>query len=370
MKIKKKKINSLYIHIPFCKNICPYCDFVKFYSNKSWEDQYIKRLIEDLNEVEKKFKKFKTIYIGGGTPSILSSENLINLLKTLNKLKKKKCEFTIEANPEDIDDNFLQIIKEYNINRISIGIQSFNKSILKEIKRDYSINYFELIKKVKKYIKNMNIDLIFGFKDQTLKDLDEDLNSFIKLDVNHISIYSLIVDEGSIFYVKKYEEQDEDLSRKFYDFILNKLRNNGYERYEISNFAKKRKYQSKHNLNYWKNKEYVGLGLASHGYIYPNRYNFTKSLSNYLNREDLIEKEVVNPKTMKEYFFLTNLRLKDGFKLKDYKKTFKSEFVDDYEVLVNSLIKDNLAKITKNRFYLTDEGLIILDFILLKFFDF
>ena len=127
MKIKIKKINSLYIHIPFCKNICPYCDFVKFYSNKSWEDQYINRLIEDLNEVEKKFKKFKTIYIGGGTPSILSSENLINLLKTLNKLKKKRCEFTIEANPEDIDDNFLQIIKEYNINRISIGIQSYIK---------------------------------------------------------------------------------------------------------------------------------------------------------------------------------------------------------------------------------------------------
>ena len=370
IKTNKKKINSLYIHIPFCKNICPYCDFVKFYSNKSWENQYINRLIEDLDEVKKKFKKFKTIYIGGGTPSILSRENLINLLDNLKDLRRKKCEFTIEANPEDINDEFLRIIKKYKVNRISIGIQSFNKNILKEIKRDYSIDYFELINKVKKYIKNINIDLIYGFKGQTLEDLNKDLDCFIKLNVNHISIYSLIVDEGSIFYVKKYSEQDEDSSRKFYDFILDKLRKNGYERYEISNFARKKKYQSKHNLNYRKNKEYVGIGLASHGYIGPYRYNFTKSLSNYLNKTNLIEKEEVNSKTMKEYFFLTNLRLKDGFKLKDYKKTFKSDFIDDYKTLIDELVKDNLAKITKKKFYLTDDGLIILDFILIKIFNF
>lgn len=366
-KTKKIKINSLYIHIPFCKNICPYCDFVKMVKNKEKEDLYIEELIKDISKIKDKFYKFETLYIGGGTPSILSRENLEKLLSNLSFLKKRNSEFTIECNPEDIDEQLLKLLKKYGINRISIGIQSFNKRILEEIDRDYDIDYFNLIKLVKKYIKNINVDLIYGFKNQTLEELNEDLTNFIKLDINHLSIYSLIVEEGSIFYLKKYPLQNEDDSRLFYDLLLNRLRENGYERYEVSNFAKNKKY-SRHNLNYWLNKPYLAIGISASGYIDNYRYKISPSINKYLSGRRDIEKEELNEVLKEEYFLLTNLRLERGFSLKKYQKNFKNDFLIKYKNIVEELKKDSLITINKGYFKCTDKGLIILDFILLKLF--
>lgn len=365
--MKKEKINSLYIHIPFCTSICPYCDFIKFIKNDEFIKKYLIQLEKDIDEVKKRFKKFNTIYIGGGTPSILSEEDLTSLLNSLQSLKKINTEFTIECNPEDINVNKLKIFKKYGINRISLGIQSFDKKILKTINRDYNINYLDLINLIKKYIKNINVDFIYGFKDQTFDELKNDLNNFIKLDINHVSIYSLTVSPNTIFYNKKYKEQEEDDARIYYDYIVSFLNEHKYERYEVSNFAKNKKY-SKHNLNYWKNNEYIGIGLGSHGYYKNIRYSNTFSLNKYLNNQNEINKEIINRKTLKEYYLLTNLRLKDGFSLKKYKKIFNSDFLIEYKEIIKELKKDNLINIKKGRFFATDKGIIILDRILLKFF--
>ncbi len=360
----KKKVSSLYIHIPFCKKICSYCDFTKLIYKENFSKPYLDELIKDLDKVRENFFNFKTIYIGGGSPSSFNDEELEKLLKKVYKLKKINSEFSIEFNPEDITINKLKLLKKYKINRISIGIQSFNERILKEINRDYGLNYFELINEVKKYIKNINVDLIYGFKNQTIEELKYDLDNFIKLDVDHISIYSLTVNKNTIFYNKNYPEQNNDDSRIFYDYIVNYLKKYGYLRYEVSNFAKNKKF-SKHNLNYWNNNEYIGVGIGAHGYFNNVRYNISPSFKEYINGNRIVEKEVTDKNILKEYYFITNLRKYDGFSLKDYKKIFKTDFYNEFKEEVDELVKSNLCKID-NRFYATDEGIPILDFILLK----
>ena len=362
---KKTKINSLYIHIPFCDSICPYCDFTKFLSKDIFKFEYINQLIRDLNELIAANCKFKTIYIGGGTPSCLSIKDLIKLLKKVKLLIDfdTNYEFTIEANPESIDEDKLRLFKSAGVNRISIGIQSFNDELLETINRNYHINYFNLIKTVKKYINNINIDLIYGLPGQTKENLLDDLNNFIKLDINHISTYSLSISPMSIFYVKGYKEIDEDLSREFYDTILNFLRKHGFERYEVSNFAKPG-YESKHNLTYWNNEEYIGLGVGASGYIHPYRYKNSSNLTSYLHGKRNLEKEFISKNDNKIYFLLCNLRKKQGFLLKTYEILFKSRFFDDFSGKIEKFLENNLIITENDRIFCSDEGLIKLDLIL------
>lgn len=364
--MNQKKINSLYIHIPFCKNICPYCDFTKIIFNKKFSKQYVDQLLIDLQKVKENFFSFETIYIGGGTPSLLEYEDLERLLIKTSPLLNEKGEFTIEANPEDLNDEKLILFKKYGVNRISIGIQSFNKEILNKIHRNYEIDYKGLIKKVKNYISNINVDLIYGFDGQTEEELSEDIDQILKLNTNHISIYSLSVNPGTLFYIKKYKEQDDASSRRFYDLILKKLRDAGFERYEVSNFAKNKEY-SKHNLNYRKNEKYVAIGIGASGYVGNIRYTNSKSLKRYLEGKRDIEKEEVSLQDKKEYFFLTNLRLANGFSLNEYENCFNSSFLVDYKDEISSLINDNLL-IVNDRVYCSDEGIMLLDLVLLKLF--
>lgn len=360
--LTKKKINSLYVHIPFCKVICPYCDFIKFVALDKFVKPYLVELNKDIDLLKAENHKFKTIYIGGGTPSILSLSELEILLKNLQELLDEEYEFTIEVNPESLDENKLKLFKKYGINRISIGIQTFNTTILKTIKRDYKVDIFSLINMVKKYISNINVDFIYGFEGQTIDDIKNDLDNFIKLDVDHISIYSLIIEQGSEFYAKGLREIDQDKQREFYDFVLNYLRKFGYERYEISNFARNKMY-SKHNLNYWKNEEYIGIGVGASGYVYPNRYKNSLNLTKYLKGEREIEAESTE-NVLETYYLITNLRLAEGFSLLEYKKLFNKDFYETHKDYVNNLISNNLATIKNGNFACTDDGLIILDMIL------
>ncbi len=364
---KIKKISSLYIHIPFCDSICPYCDFTKFISKDIFKSKYIDELLKDLRKLYKKNYRFKTIYIGGGTPTCLSYLDLKRLLSfTKLLLNEKDYEFTIEANPESIDESKLRLFKSCKINRISIGIQTFNKNLLKTINRDYGIDYFSLINLVKKYINNINVDLIYGLPNQTKEDLENDLKNIIKLDIKHVSTYSLSINSMSIFYVKKVKEVSEDESRSFYDLILKTLRENGFERYEVSNFAKKG-YESKHNTTYWKDEEYFGLGCGASGYIYPYRYKNSSSLTSYLKGKREVEKELVTKEDDIEYFLICNLRLKDGFKIEDFNKKFNIDFLRIYENKIEKFIKNNRLNIKNGRIFCSDEGLITLDLILREF---
>lgn len=363
--MKANNPTSLYIHIPFCDHICSYCDFTKLFYNQKYENPYLDSLEKEIKT--KVVNKVKTLYIGGGTPTSLSDDGFERIVSFVSAFLDEDYEFTIEANVENLSLNKLKIMKKYGVNRLSIGVQSTCNEVLKEIGRHHS---FEDAKKAVEMAKNegfdnINIDLIYGFKGQTLSDLEKDLIEFTKLDIDHISIYSLIVEQGSIFYNQKYKTQDESESRKFYEFIVSFLRSHGYERYEISNFARNKKY-SKHNLTYWKNDEYYGCGLGASGYENKTRYENTKSLNEYIKGNYVSSKEEVDDKLFEEYFLITNLRLENGFSDKEYKDLFGLTFQEKYSEKINKFLLDKYFDFTNGQIKLNDEGLILMDFILLK----
>ena len=369
LKIKKMnhKINSLYIHIPFCKRICPYCDFVKFIYNESFLNQYLVELKKDLDQLIQKRYKFKTIYIGGGTPSILSSSQICDLFSKITPLLEDSYEFTIELNPENIDENILKTLKNNKINRISIGIQTFNTRLLKLIDRDYAIDIPSKIELAKNYFSNINVDLIYGILDETFEELKHDVEVFLKLDIPHISTYSLIIDGPSLYNIKGYKETSDEILRKYYDYILDNFRKNGFSRYEVSNFAKPG-FESKHNITYWKNEEYIALGVGASGYINNIRYKNSASLTKYIKGIRDGVKEEVSQKDDIEYFLLCNLRLQEGFLLETFKNRYNIDILDLKKSEISDLINRNLIKIENNRLFCTDEGIMLLDFVLEKLF--
>ena len=359
------KPNALYIHIPFCEHVCTYCDFTKLFYSQKFEKPYLDSLE---NEIKSKVtNKVITLYFGGGTPTALSDEGFERILNFAKQYLDTDYEFTVEANVENLTESKLDIMKRCGVNRLSIGVQSTCNALLKEIGRHHT---FEEAQKTmflakSKGFSNINIDLIYGFKNESLNDLKHDLEEFIKLDIDHISIYSLIIEKGSILYNQKYSEQEEGESRKFYEFIVSFLREHGYERYEISNFARKQKY-SRHNLTYWHNEEYYGCGLGASGYVGGVRYENTKSLPEYLKGNYISSKENVSKKELEEYFLLTNLRLEKGFAKADYKNLFDVEFEEKYAEKIKNFSLSKYFDFSDGRVRLTDEGLILMDFVLLK----
>lgn len=361
--MKQKKIKSLYIHIPFCQHICRYCDFTKLLYNDFFSYKYIDELIREIDSYN--IDRMSTIYIGGGTPTSLSDDLFEKLLKHVQPLLNKEYEFTIEANVENLTENKLCLMKKYGVNRLSIGIESTNDKMLDFIGRKHTYDDAKkVVNLAKNYgFSNINVDLIYGFPNQTLEDLRKDLENFISLDVDHVSIYSLIVEKGTIFFNDGIKEQSEDDSRKYYDEILSFLRKHGYERYEISNFARNKKY-SKHNLCYWKDEQYYGVGLGASGYIDNIRYTNTKNLNNYLKHNYIDFRETIDDKLEMEDFLLTNFRLEKGFSRQIFFDRFGVDFVSYFDEKLKTLEKNNLIIIKNDRIMLSDDGLMIMDHIL------
>ena len=264
-------MKSLYIHIPFCKSICSYCDFAKMFYNENLALSYLDELS---NEVNNNYKQdmLETIYIGGGTPSILSKKELNKLFSITNKLNiEPNYEFTIEANIADINEEFLSLCKSNKVNRLSIGIETINDKFYKLLNRENNIEDIKnKILLAKKYFSNINIDLMYAFPNETMEDLKCDLDFFKSLDVEHISIYSLIIEENTKLYIDGIKPISEELDREMYYYIIDYLENIGYKHYEISNFSKEG-LESRHNLNYWNNLSYYGFGLGASGYIENTR---------------------------------------------------------------------------------------------------
>jgi len=236
MMLQSSKPTSLYIHIPFCDHICSYCDFTKLFYNSEFSNKYLPSLKKELDSYN--IGKQKTIYVGGGTPTSLSDKEFEELLSFIDKYRDNDTEYTIEANVENLTENKIKLMRQHYVSRLSIGIQSSHNKRLKEIGRNHSFeDAVKAVKLAKKYgFDSINVDLIYGFPSESINELKEDLQKIIELDVDHISIYSLIVSPGTVFYNLKIKEQNEDDSRLYYDVILNKLHEAGYERYEISNF--------------------------------------------------------------------------------------------------------------------------------------
>ena len=356
---------SLYIHIPFCDHICSYCDFTKLFYFSKFEKPYLEALKKEISSKVK--NKIFTLYFGGGTPTSLSDEGFEDILSFAANYLEPDYEFTVEANVENLTEAKLDIMKRCGVNRLSIGVQSTCNKLLKEIGRHHTFEDAQKIIKLAKSkgFSNINIDLIYGFKNESLNDLKKDLEEFINLDIDHISIYSLIVEKGSIFFAQKYPTQDEDESRKHYESIVDFLRKHRYERYEISNFARNGKY-SRHNLTYWHNEEYYGCGLGASGYENGVRYENTKSLSEYLKGNFISSSEKITKKELEEYFLITNLRLEKGFAKAEYQRIFGDSFEEKYKDKIRNFDLNRYFDFSNDRVRLTDEGLILMDFVLLK----
>jgi len=358
-----KEIESLYLHIPFCKEICSYCDFCKMFYNEKFVDDYLTELE---NEVNKRYNKeyLKTIYIGGGTPSSLSKKQLDKLFSITNQLNiKQQYEFTFECNICDINKELLEILKNNKVNRISIGIETINEKFYKFLNR-YN-NKKEIknkIKLVKEYFTNINIDLMYAFPNETIEDLDNDLNFFKELNVPHISIYSLILEEHTKLYIDKTKPIDEELESNMYYHIIKYLEELGYIHYEISNFSKEG-YSSKHNLTYWNNDKYYGFGLSSGGYINNIRYTNTSSFNNYLKGNYIKEKDIITKEIDMENEMILGLRKIKGIKKDDFfsKYNFKIEEIFDIINMIDKNLledKEGYIKIPKDKLYLSNSILI------------
>lgn len=357
---------SIYIHIPFCTTICTYCDFCKIYYHKKYIDNYLSSLKKEI-EARYKHEKVKTIYIGGGTPTSLTEEELTKLLE-ITKIfdTEDDIEFTIESNIESITEEKLKIMKKYGVNRLSIGVQSFNEDIIKVLGRMHTKEeIFAKIKIVKKYFDNINIDLIYAVTSD-INIVKEDINTFLKLDIPHVSAYSLIIEDKTILKINNYQSIDEDTDYQMYKYIEETLENSGYIHYEISNYAKEG-YESKHNLTYWNNEEYYGFGLSSTSYLGNIRRTNTRNITKYLNSDYLDEEIYEDKETRMENEIMLGLRKIDGLNLDTFKRKYHIELEEAYDI--SSLLEDGYLIKENNNLKINKEYIYISNEILLKIFD-
>lgn len=357
-------LTSLYIHIPFCKHICTYCDFHKEVATLDKKKSYIQALIKEIKNNQSKIKNVKTIYIGGGTPTSLPYDLLESLLKTLTSVIELSgvIEYTIEGNPDDITDELVKLIKKYGINRISLGVQTSNDTQLKFLHRTHNNkNVRNAVSILKKHgLTNINIDMIFNLPNQTKEELQLDIDFLLSLDVPHTSYYSLILEEKSILYhlIKKKQVsiQDQDVEGDMYLQVIQKLKEAGYEHYEISNFTKDKK--SHHNLSYWTNKDYLGLGSGAHSKMEDKRYFNPSNVSKYIS--DILE----NKQTKTEYDchpledeMMMGLRLIKGIDLMRINKEYKVDVIKKYQL--NKYIDQGFLQVQDNLLSFTEKGLLV-----------
>lgn len=356
-------MKSAYIHIPFCKSICSYCDFCKMNYQKEWIEVYLDVLKE---EIEEKYadEYLDTIYIGGGTPSCLSKEELnklFDIIKIFNL--NEEYEFTFECNVNDITEELLNILKESQVNRLSIGVESFNNNNLKLIERKHE-DALTKINLVKNYgFNNINVDLIYALPEETLSTVKKDINQLLKLDIPHISTYSLIIEEHTKLKIKGIKEIDQDLDAKMYEYIVKKLTNNNYNHYEISNFAKKG-YESRHNLTYWNNEYYYGFGLGAHGYVHGVRYENTRSFHDYLNGNYILEENILSKQQIMENELMLGLRKTKGINLNEFFNKYDINLQDVFDIKPLLKTKDLIYK--NGNIFVNPSKLYVMNEILLK----
>ena len=360
---------GIYIHIPFCKRKCHYCDFISFSGKQELIEEYIYSLKKEIKnyKINKEDYLIETIYFGGGTPSYLESKYILDILQKLKQKFKisENVEITIEINPGTVDEQKLKDYYKAGINRISFGLQSTKSELLKLVGRIHSYSSFlDAYNSARKIgFKNINVDLMIGLPVQTLEDVQKDLEKIIELKPEHISVYSLILEEGTVIEQKINNKElylpSEELERKMYWKVKEKLEKQGFIHYEISNFSKPQ-YKSKHNLSCWNQEEYIGFGLAAHSYINNKRYSNTENLEEYINNnpEDTRTTHEVQTREdkMKEYILLS-LRKLEGVKISDFKNKFVDNPIYLYRESLSKLVMQELIEIDIDNIKLTNKGI-------------
>lgn len=370
------KPTSAYVHIPFCTQICYYCDFSKVFIKNQPVDSYLEHLIEEYDSYD--IQKLRTLYIGGGTPTALSAPQLAFLLEKLtDKLDLSYLEeLTIEANPGDLDEEKIAVLKGSPVNRVSLGVQTFNDCMLKQIGRSHSErDIYENIANLKKAgFDNISIDLIYALPKQTMEDVKINVAKAIALDIPHMSLYSLILENHTVFMNRmrrgKLPLPKEDLEAEMFDYIIAELGKAGFEHYEISNFSKPG-FESRHNLMYWDNAEYYGIGAGASGYVDGVRYKNHGPIRHYLQAVEAgnarVQEEVLTLKEQMEEEMFLGLRKKSGVSKKRFEEKFGLSFEDQYGVVVSELTEQGLLVTDRDIVRMTKQGLFLGDTVAEKF---
>lgn len=373
---------GLYIHIPFCKSKCYYCDFISFTNKDNYIDRYFKSLKKEIlkyanennilakHSIEKKYL-IKTIYIGGGTPSIINENHIKEIMELIkeNFEIKSNAEITIEINPGTINRQKLIKYKDCGINRLSIGLQAVQNNLLKDIGRIHTyeefINTYNIAREVG--FNNINVDLMINLPYQTIEDVKDSVNTILKIKPEHISVYSLIVEENTKMYDmvenNEVELSNDEIERQMYWYVKNTLEENDFIHYEISNFAKKG-YESKHNMDCWNQNEYIGLGTAASSFLKDNRYSNIKDIEKYIENiesnninQNYILEESLNDKTRMDEYMILNLRKISGININDFKQKFNQNPIMTYCKILDKLTKEKLIEIDENYIKLSNKGI-------------
>lgn len=384
---------GIYIHIPFCKSKCRYCDFASYPSQFKNRERYFRALRKEIELRHKEIKKevesthqeiqIDTIYIGGGTPSIVEASyigDVINCLK--QNFDMSTCrEFSIEMNPNTVTKEKIMEYKSLGVNRFSLGLQTTHDQHLKAIGRGHSYkDFLEAIKTIKScQIENINADLIYNLPDETLEEVIEDIDRLAELDIKHISFYSLTLMKGTPLY-KAYEEgrlnmPDEELEREMYHKGIERLKSKGFYQYEISNFAQKGR-ECEHNIIYWKTKPYIGLGLAAHSCFEDRRWGNESEFESYVNmiEQNKLPEQIEsieylgNDEKIFEYLML-NLRMTKGFSLADYEQRFGELLDEKHLETLEKMIHEGLMESTTNGYKLTLKGMDLSNYVFEQLMD-
>lgn len=396
---------GIYIHIPFCQHKCDYCDFISFSNKQDFIENYVEAVKKEINNYFKDKTLLETytvttIYIGGGTPSYINSKYICEIMHVLeenlkeNMVKLEDMEITIEVNPGTVNKEKLEQYRKAKINRLSIGLQSTHNEMLKQIGRIHTYEQFLETYQMAKAVgfDNINVDLMIGLPNQTIENIKNSLNQVIQLHPTHISVYSLIVEEGTVMARKienhQLQEMDEELERNMYWYVKNTLELNGYTHYEISNFAKEGK-ESKHNLNCWRQKEYIGIGLSAHSYLNYVRYTNTSEMEQYITRMNHLNERIVNNilelsnnkgktsleeneknietayeieeiqdvEDRKKEYMLLGLRTINGVQISNFKEKYIDNPIFLYKKQLEKLVEENLIVINGDDIKLTNKGL-------------
>ena len=373
--MENKNNFGVYIHIPFCKKKCNYCDFISFCNKDNLIEEYIECLKKEIKEFNFLNKNVTTIYLGGGTPSYINSKFIVDVLKLIreklsgNKTSWKDLEITIEVNPGTVTREKLEMYKKVGINRLSIGLQETNNNLLKQIGRIHTFEDFletyNLAKKVG--FNNINVDLMIALPNQKISDIKESLEKIVSLKPNHISVYSLIIEEGTLIEKQvnqgKLKLPSEEEERNLYWYVKNFLEISGYNHYEISNFAKKGQ-ESKHNLNCWNQEEYIGFGLASHSYVNKTRFCNISNLEKYIENvknNDFDKNRIIEEKQTiedeKKEFMMLGFRKIEGVSISKFKEKFSENPLFLYRKELNKLVNEGLIVVNLDNIKLTNKGL-------------
>ncbi len=324
------EVKHLYVHVPFCHSICFYCDFCHRIYEKELAQKWLDRLRKEMEDVLR--PGYETIYIGGGTPTALGYGELKTLLQLLKPYSAQVCEYTIEANPESLDEDKTALMKEFGINRVSLGVQSTDEEILRSLNRKHDFSLIqEKIALLRKYgLDNISVDLMYSLPGQTMEKLQKSLDDILSLDIPHISIYSLTIEENSVFGRKGIRSLDDETEADMYELIEKVLCGNGYRHYEISNYCRDDRY-SRHNMAYWNYEDFIGISLAAASKVGNRRYTNTRSFERYFSSNDIREEDLCLDK--KEQMFehiMMSLRTDIGLDIADFEKRYGCKIKEEY----------------------------------------